>query len=99
MLEAIRILGTRIDKEIVRRRTVALLGCDFLIDPELKPHLLEINCNIGFSIHIRPPELAEYLRKMIKDIIPVGYLPLIQNKSPPEESEYWKLAYCTNKVL
>lgn len=93
MLEAIREIGGQIDPYIVRRKTVALLGCDFLVDPDLKPHFLEINVNIGFSIHIRPPETGRMLTEMIQEIIQVGYLPLIRNQEPPEESRQWKRAY------
>jgi len=93
MKEAIRVIASKLDSQIIRRNTVALLGCDFIIDQDLNPHFLEVNINIGFSIHIRPPETATMLTEMIQEIIPVGYLPLINNQIPPKESNQWIQAY------
>lgn len=80
---------TKILPLIKKRPSVALLGCDFLVDKNLRPHFLEINNKIGFGMGSRLPKDAQTVREMIYDIFEIGYKPIIHSYLPPEESKEW----------
>lgn len=95
MEKIITAFGDKIIPYIKRIPSVALLGCDFIIDKNLNPHFIEINNKIGFSMEIGPSNNPKMMYELIYEIIHIGYEPLIKSQVPPKESKQWIKCYPT----
>jgi len=86
--------GLLIDRYAKKIPAVSYLGIDIIINKNKEPKILEINNNIGVSAIIRPKGSDRNItHDIIRDMINVGYVPLINNKEPPIETEYWTRCY------